>query len=221
MTRLRIAGLTALVADLGATLAAWGRMPERVPVHWNLYGQADRMGSRLELALLGPILIAALWALFELLGVIDPRLAAPKDPQATEQEKTGALQTVFALMLWLMFALHGVILMAGIGALGEPGRGVAIWMAAFLLLFGNFAGRLRPSWFVGIRTPWTLSSDAIWRRTHRLAARLMVAGGAVGLLGAVMLPAHAALAVAIALLLVCTLAPAALSFFWWRASRSP
>ena len=219
MTRLRIAGLTALLADLAMTLAAWGRLPERAPVHWNLYGQADRMGPRIELALLGPILIAAIWGLFEVLRIVDPRLSAPKNPEATEQEKTGALQTVFALMLWLMFALHAVILMSGIGALGEPGRGVAIWMAAFLLLFGNFAGRLRPSWFVGIRTPWTLSSDAVWRRTHRLAARLMVAGGAVGLVCAVVLPAPAALAAAVALLLSSTLAPAVVSFFWWRAAR--
>src|SRR5437763_1010605 len=65
MTRLRLAGLSALAADGLATLVAFSRLSERVPVHWNFRGEIDRMGSRLELALLGPILIAVIWGVFE------------------------------------------------------------------------------------------------------------------------------------------------------------
>jgi uncharacterized membrane protein len=77
MTRLRIAGLSTLLADGAATILAWSRMPERVPVHWNIRGDVDRIGSRLELLLLGPILLLFLWGVFEVLGVIDPRRSAP------------------------------------------------------------------------------------------------------------------------------------------------
>jgi uncharacterized membrane protein len=90
-------------------------------------------------------------------------------------------------------------------------------MAGFLVLFGNFIGRLRPSWFIGIRTPWTLSSDVVWRRTHRLAGRLMVPAGLLAVLLAVVLPAPAAFAAAIVLLLGALLAPAAFSFYYWRS----
>jgi uncharacterized membrane protein len=220
MTRLRIAGLSTLLADGAATILAWSRMPARVPVHWNIRGEVDRIGSRLELLLLGPLLLLFLWGVFEVLGVIDPRIAAPRDPEKTEAERSGALQTAFALLLCLVFALHVILLLHGMGILDEPRRIIALWLAAFLLLFGNFMGRLRPSWFVGIRTPWTLSSDDVWRRTHRLAARLMVGGGGLLLLLALVLPPQAALVAGIVLVLACTLAPAVVSFFWWRATRS-
>src|SRR5206468_3511991 len=129
--------------------------------------EVDRFGSRFELLLLGPILLAAMWGVFELLPVIDPRLAAPKDPDKTDAEREGALQTALALVLGLFALLHVLILAQSLGLLKEPPRAHAVLMAAFLIVLGNFIGRLRPSWFVGIRTPWTLSSDAVWRRTHR------------------------------------------------------
>jgi uncharacterized membrane protein len=220
MTRLRLTAISALLADGAATAFAWARLPERVPVHWNFHGEVDRYGSRFELLLLGPVLLAALWGLFELLPVIDPRLAIPKDPEQTDAERQGALPTAIALVLALLALLHVLLLVQALGLLKEPPRALAIWMAGFLILFGNFIGRLRPSWFVGIRTPWTLSSDAVWRRTHRLAGRLMVPAGLIALLLALTLPASAALAAAIALLLAALLAPATLSFFYWRESRS-
>jgi uncharacterized membrane protein len=217
MTHLRMAAISALVADTAATALAWSRLPERVPVHWNIHGQVDRLGSRIELILLGPVLLAALWGLFELLPVLDPRRAAPKDPEQTEGEREGALQTSLALVLGLIALLHLLILSLSLGLLQEPARVFAFPMAGFLVLFGNFIGRLRPSWFIGIRTPWTLSSDVVWRRTHRLAGRLMVPAGLLAVLLAVVLPAPAAFAAAIVLLLGALLAPAAFSFYYWRS----
>ncbi|MGZ6126072.1 MAG: SdpI family protein, partial [Myxococcales bacterium] len=177
-------------------------------------------GSRLEMLLLGPVLLAAIWGLCELLPRIDPRLAAPRDPEKTEAEREGALQTALALVIALLALMHGLIIAQSLGLLKEPPRALAVLMAGFLILFGNFIGRLRPSWFVGIRTPWTLSSDAVWRRTHRLAGRLMVPAGLLVLLLALTLPASGAFTAAIVLLLAAVLAPAVLSFFYWRKSRS-
>jgi uncharacterized membrane protein len=82
-------------------------------------------------------------------------------------------------------------------------------------------GELRPNWFVGIRTPWTLASDDVWRRTHRLAAVLMVGGGLSLLPLALLLPPPAAVVAAVAVTLVATLGPAGWSYFAWRAGRSP
>jgi uncharacterized membrane protein len=217
MTRLRLVALSALLADSSATALAWARLPERVPVHWNIHGEVDRFGSRLEVLLLGPVLIAALWGLFELLPVLDPRLAAPKDPEKTEAEREGALQTALALVLGMIALLHVLLLVQSLGILKEPLRAFAFLLAAFSIFFGNFMSRLRPNWFVGIRTPWTLSSDAVWRRTHRLAARLMVPSGLLAVLLALVLPAAGAFTAALVLLLAALLAPAALSFYYWRS----
>jgi uncharacterized membrane protein len=77
----------------------------------------------------------------------------------------------------MLGALH--VLMLGL-ALGWPidsARAFPILIGALFVGIGNLMPRVRPNWFVGVRTPWTLSSDEVWRRTHRVAARAMIAGG--------------------------------------------
>lgn len=104
-------------------------------------------------------------------------------------ESDGSYWTVIHLVLVALALLHGGILLAASGLVRGPDRLIALDLALFLLLPGNFMGRLRPNWFVGIRTPWTLASDEVWRRTHRLAAALMVGGGLLLLPLALLLPA--------------------------------
>lgn len=220
MKRLRIAALTALSADLAVTALAWARLPARVPVHWDFRGHVDRFGSRWELALVAPVAVAVLWAVGEVLPRIDPRFAAQPHPGATEAERWGATQTGFAIAFALLVGVQVLAVSQALGLLHEPMRGHALLLAAFLVLFGNVIGRLRPSWFLGIRTPWTLSSDAVWRRTHRLAGRLMVPAGLLALVLAMALPASAAFVVSLVLLVAALLLPGALSFFFWRAEKS-
>jgi len=69
-----------------------------------------------------------------------------------------------------------------------------------LMVLGNLMTKLRPNWFCGIRTPWTLESREVWTRTHRLGGRLMMAGGAFIFIFALLLP--------IKLLILCVLLPA-------------
>ena len=214
MTRLRLAALFSLAAALAATAWAWDRLPGRVPMHFDLHGQVDGTGPRASLFLLPAVMLAA-WLFFEVLPRFDPRFAVPK-PEQTETERFGALHTAVALALGLLAGLQVLIIAQALGLLAEPPRAHALLLAGFLLLFGNFIGRLRPSWFLGIRTPWTLSSDEVWRRTHRLAGRLMVPGGLLALLLALLLPAERAFQAALVLLIAGLLIPAALSFFFWR-----
>ena len=89
-------------------------------------------------------------------------------------------------------------------------------VGAFFVIFGNLAGRLRPSWFVGLRTPWTLSSDEVWRRTHRLLARLMVACGIAMMIAGLFLSRMAAGLTLLAALVLVVLLPALMSYVWWR-----
>ena len=217
----RIAALSALVADLLACAFAWSRLPERPAVHWNLRGEADRYGSRLEIVLLGPALILGVWLLMEVLLKVDPkRVAAQRNAEATPEERNGTIDLVVAVVLALVAVAHGLSLLAASGLLTDPPRAQALLLAAFLLIAGNFFARLRPSWFVGIRTPWTLSSDDVWRRTHRLAGRLMVPAGLIGIPVALALPGARALVVVVVLTLASLCGPAVWSYFAWRSREA-
>ncbi len=219
MKATRTLALCALVGDSVLSAAVYRHLPERVPVHWNFAGQADRYGSRLELVLFGPLLLAGLWALMVLLSRIDPRRAEAAGAESVPAEADGSYWTVIHLLLVALALMHGALLLAVSGALSGPDRAVAVGIALLLLLPGNFMGRLRPNWFVGIRTPWTLASDDVWRRTHRLAAGLMVAGGLLLLPLALLLPAQEAVTAAVVVTLVATLGPAVWSYFAWKHKR--
>jgi uncharacterized membrane protein len=156
------------------------------------------------------------------LSRIDPRRAerAPGvTPDAPASEADGSYWTFIHLVVVTLALLHAGILLAAAGILNGPVRFMAVGLALLLMLPGNFIGRLRPNWFVGIRTPWTLASDEVWRRTHRLAAILMVGGGLVLLPLALLLPAPRALTAAVVITLLATVGPAVWSYFAWRTLR--
>jgi uncharacterized membrane protein len=76
-----------------------------------------------------------------------------------------------------MLALHIVVLRASLGYPVDMRRVVPIGIGLVFLAIGNLLPRARPNWFVGIRTPWTLSSDRVWEKTHRFGGRVFVAAG--------------------------------------------
>jgi uncharacterized membrane protein len=223
MKATRTLALLALMADAVLSALMYRLLPERVPMHWNISGHVDRYGSKLELVLFGPLLLAGLWGLMLVLSRMDPRRVearakVPEDGDKADIE--GSYWTVIHLVVVALALLHAGILLAAAGILTGLDRFVAVGLALLLLLPGNFIGRVRPNWFVGIRTPWTLASDEVWRRTHRLAALLMVGGGLLLLPLGLFLPGPAAIAVAVAVTLVATLGPAVWSYFAWRKLRS-
>lgn len=131
--------LAALGGDALLSAVLYPELPERVPVHWNLSGQADRYGSKLELVLFRPLGIAALWVLLLLLCRIDPRRAvraASAVGDAAPEESDGSYWTVIHLVVALVL-LHGGILLAASGLVRGPDRLIAIGLALFLLLPGN------------------------------------------------------------------------------------
>ena len=208
--------LAALVVQVVTAALVWGRLPERVPLHWNFAGEADRFGPRLQLVLLGPALLLGLWAVLALVSRIDPKASLPLPADAPPAEE-GAREAVVLIVLALLGVLHVGLLLSAAGLLAGGPRLHALWIAALMLLLGNFLGRVRPNFFVGIRTPWTLSDDRVWRRTHRVSGRLLVAGGLLAVVLCALLPGSAALVAAVVLISAALGGPAVLSYFWWRS----
>lgn len=176
-----------------ASAAAYPRLPDRVPVHWNFSGEADRFGTRLEGAWLLPAVMVGVWLAMRLLPKIDPR----RDNYA-KMEST--YEFVVNATLTAMLAMHLVVLAAAYGYDVPMRRFVPLLFGAFFIALGNVLPRARPNWWFGVRTPWTLSSDRVWTRTHRVAGYAMTITGLVVLVAAVvpgLWPLVGALAVAI------------------------
>lgn len=169
--------LVVLLADLGFGVWALPRLPERVPIHWNLAGEADRLGAAWPHAVVPPLVGLACWALVLLFPLADPlRKNYARFP--------GTLKLVRWLLPLMSVAVHAAVTLSGLGLPIDHGATVRAVVAVFFVVLGNSMAKLRHNWFVGIRTPWTIASEEVWTRTHRLAAPIWVAGGLVQLVGA-------------------------------------
>jgi uncharacterized membrane protein len=204
--------LAILLADFAFGLWALPRLPEKVPIHWNLAGEADRFGPAWQNALLLPALAFGLWAILLVLPLADPlRKNYPRFP--------ATLKLFRWLVPLLVVGLQVVIALSLLGLPLDPGQGGRAILAVVFIILGNSMGKLRHNWFVGIRTPWTIASEEVWTRTHRLAAPIWVAGGIVQL-GAAFVPGVAGQALYAVALAAMVLVPVGYSFVLYRRLTS-
>jgi len=149
-----------LGAMFALAAAAWSSAPDRIPMHWNLAGQVDRFGGRFEGVLAIPLLALAIYVLMIFLPRLDPG-------RANYAAFNSAYTTLRLLLLVVMAVLYGLVHLWMRGVHAPIGVWVPLLVGALFVIIGNLLGKVRPNWFVGIRTPWTLSSKAAWMGTHR------------------------------------------------------
>ena len=197
-----------LVAAMWAfALAVYPRLPDRIPTHWNLRGEADGWGGP-GAAFLFPAIGTGTWLLMMVLPRIDPRRANWEKFRDEVRLLVGVLVLFFA---WI----EAVALGAALGWKLDTGRAVMGGVGVLLAVIGNYLPRIRSNWFMGIRTPWTLSSESVWRDTHRVGGRAFVAGGLAMVLAG-FIPGILAQLLAIAAAMVATLIPVVYSYLAWR-----
>ena len=176
--------LALLLLPLLVLAAMWQRLPELVPMHWNLRGEVDRWGPRFSLLLL-PLINFGAWLVLLVVPWLDPRIR--RDPQRHERTLL-FLRVMRMAEVMLLTLLSLLVISAALGAEFGVSR---IMLSAVLLLFvvlGNYLPNLKSNYFVGIRTPWTLDNAKTWQATHRLAGRIMFFGALLLLVLQFLLP---------------------------------
>ncbi len=144
--------------------------PERVPIHWNMAGEVDNYGSRATAAFLFPAIILGVYLLFLALPLIDPR-----------KERYQQFRKVYHIFKgFIVFFMTVIYFITGFNALGyniSVGLWVPLLVGILFIIIGNYMGKIKPNWFMGIRTPWTLSSEEVWNKTHRVGGKIFIVGG--------------------------------------------
>lgn len=200
--------LLALVG-VGMSAAVYRRLPDSVAVHWNLDGNPNGWMPRAVGAFFGPVFLVLLWQLMRFVPRIDPR--------AENYARFGeAYETIVASALVLVLLCHGIVLAVALGYHVSVGRVVPALVGAVFVVTGNMMPLVRPNWWFGIRTPWTLSNDRVWTRTHRLAGYCMTAGGLAMIVAALALPAPLGVPVLLAVAVAATVGPALYSYLTWK-----
>jgi len=192
---------------------AYGRMPARVPIHWDIHGRANGWGGPAMAAFFMPCILAAIWLLLVVIPRIDPL-------RANYAKFQGTYATLMDLILTFMFLTYLLLLGAALGMHTDLSRATAALIGLLFVGMGNILPRARRNWFIGIRTPWTLSSDRVWDRTHRVAGYLFTCAGVLAVIASVINGAVGIL-VTIVVVLVAVIGAAAYSYVVWRQEGAP
>lgn len=152
-------------------------MPDPMPSHWNAQGQVDGYLPRFWGVALLPLAALAVMLVMRIIPLISPK--------GFRIGPFAGVLNIFQVMMVGFMSLVGVLVL--LEAKGLDVRLNEVIFIALGLLFigiGLYFGKIRKNFFLGIRTPWTLASDEVWNRTHRLGGRLFVLMGLVMMLGA-------------------------------------
>ncbi|HTX86482.1 MAG TPA: SdpI family protein [Candidatus Nanoarchaeia archaeon] len=159
-----------IAISLAAAFYFYAHFPARVITHWNLAGEPNGWSSPAFAAFFLPLLLIGLYFLFLLLPLIDPK----KERYAEFAKAYNIFRNIFILFFVI---LYFVVSLNNLGY----NLDIELWTTGLIgLLFivlGAYLGKIKPNWFVGIRTPWTLSSETVWNKSHRFGGKVFVLGG--------------------------------------------
>lgn len=171
-----------VVVAMAASVIVYPQLPERIPTHWNMSGEITGWSSRFWGAWMMPLILAGTWVLMRAIPLIDPR-------RANYANFMGAYETIIIAVMVLLLGVHMLVLGAATGRAISLERILPAGIGLLFIVMGMVLPRLQSNWFVGIRTPWTLSSDLSWEQTHRVGGYLFMAVGAISVLTALAAPA--------------------------------
>ena len=207
ITKKEIVPLTLIILMAVAGFLAYNKLPEQVPSHWNASGEVDVYSSKNFAVFFAPLLAFGLWLLLICLPLIDP---LRKNYQKFSKPYF-ALRAALVLFLGL---LYGFTLAAGLGVRINIKFFIVPSISILIAVFGFFMPKIKPNWFVGIRTPWTLQSDEVWQKTHQFAGKTFVLSGLLSIFS--LLFRQYSFAIFLFVVLAGALAPVAYSYFVFK-----
>jgi uncharacterized membrane protein len=172
-----------VVGMLAVSAWAWPQIPDgaQVPIHWGIDGRANGWAPKWQGLLLLPAMTGGIALVLAFAPRVDPR-------SGNIQRSATAYWAIAVAALVLMAVIHVAAVLAATGRSVNIGLIVSLAVGGLFVVVGNFLGKTRSSWIFGIRTPWTLSSELAWTRTHRLGGYLFTLLGVAVIAAALLAP---------------------------------
>jgi len=160
-----------IIAVVVIAIWAYPRLPEMVPSHWNAAGQVDDYSTRLTHSLLFPGMMIGMYLLFLALPYLEPR-------RGHFIKSWGFYAIIRNAMMAFFLLMFSVATWAGLAGEAVPmGTIIPLAIGLLFIIIGNYMPQIKSNFFMGIRNPWTLSSDIVWEKTHTLGGYVFILGG--------------------------------------------
>jgi uncharacterized membrane protein len=176
MKLIRLAIIAGLILTCLITILVYPALPDRVVSHWNASGQADGYMSKFWGLGLIPLIMTACVALFAVIPSIDP---LKKNYEKFRNYYDGFI----LLFVFFLLAIQVQIILWNSGYHISPNLTFPLLSGILFVYLGFLIEHAEQNWFVGIRTPWTLSSKTVWKKTHELGGKLLKIAGIISFAG--------------------------------------
>jgi len=151
----------------------WQLLPEQLPLHWNASGEIDRVANKSSKEALQVFIIPFTTIFVYFIMLVVPSI----DPKQKIEQFRKTYQLLKLLVVAFMNLIFLMLILVWMGVPLDVPQIVFFLVGLLFVVLGNYFSKVRPNYFVGFRTPWTLENEEVWRKTHRMGAKLwMVAG---------------------------------------------
>ena len=186
----------------------WNQLPEKVPMHWNIEGEIDRYGTKTELLLVIFMLPVLIYGLFLIVPKIDPK------------NKLLAMGGKFQSLKLILTAFMSVLAMYIIYSVKEASLSnpnyIVLLVGLLFVILGNYFKTIKANYFIGIRTPWTLENEEVWKATHKFSGVLWFIGGLIIIMCSLILDQQLNFYVFMTITLIISLIPFIYSYYKFK-----
>lgn len=163
--------LLLMILSILGTALVYSSLPEEIPGHFNIRGEVDRYDNKISIFFTA-LLPLAIYILMLFLPKIDPKR------NSYEKHKKAYDMTKIIMVLFLI-VIHWVGIAYSLGFKFNVGSFVTIAVGIMFIVIGNFMTQVRQNYFFGIKTPWTLANETVWKKTHRVGGFSFLIGGII------------------------------------------
>lgn len=189
----------------------WNQLPAKVPMHWNIKGEVDRYGDKSQLILISILLPFLIYVIFLVVPKIDPKNKLNKMGNKLQSMKV--LLTTFMSILALF-----IIYSAKNQSFANPNY-ILLLMGILYLILGNYFKTIQANYFIGIRTPWTLESETVWKKTHQLGGIMWFIGGILIVLSSLILESQLNFTIFLIITGIITIVPIVYSYILFKNEK--
>jgi len=190
----------------------WNQLPAQVPLHYNIKGEVDRYGDKSELILIPIMTSLLIYVIFVAVPHIDPKKQIQKMGKKYDTLKW--VITTFMSVLALF-----IIYIAKNESIANPNYILLLCGVLFILL-GNYFKTIKANYFIGIRTPWTLENESVWKETHKLGGKIWFAGGLLVILSSLIFDERTNFIIFMTIIAVMVLVPVIYSYLLFKKQRA-
>ncbi len=186
----------------------WNSLPEKVPIHWNFKGEIDGWGTKY--ALIGVLFLLPVftYVLMLLIPKIDPK-------KRIEFMGGKYYQIKFVLVGFMSVLALYIIHSSNSQTLSSPSM-VLVLIGLLFMVLGNYFKVIKQNYFLGIKTPWTLESEEVWKLTHILAGKLWIIGGLLITILSLILPENVNFYIFITITVIISILPIGYSYLIFK-----